>query len=113
MTRPNRDRADERAPFHAKNFSESEQPALLGPVGREPRGPAHQRFGVESLRLATVDNCRGDVGCQPGQPQESITSARFGTAFDNQPEWMREMKRYELEIHRMPRAGGDVGISIP
>src|SRR6266511_2084693 len=52
--------------------SESEQRALLSPIGGKPRGLAHQRFGVELLRLATVDNCRGDVGCQPGQPQESI-----------------------------------------
>ena len=67
-----RGRACVNRPCHAKDFSESEQHALLGPVGRKPRGLAHQRFGVELLRLASIDNCRGDVGCQPGQPQESI-----------------------------------------
>ncbi len=36
------------------------------------RGLAHQRFGAELVRVATIDNCGGDIGCQPGQPQESI-----------------------------------------
>ena|SRR5262245_10480818 len=74
MTRLKSNRADERARIvlAAPDFSESEQRALLSPIGGEPRGLAHQRFGVELLRLATVDNCGGDVGCQPGQPQENI-----------------------------------------
>jgi hypothetical protein len=51
-----------KAASEVKNSSESEQPALFAPGGREAGGFAHQRFGIELLWLATVDNCRGDVG---------------------------------------------------
>src|SRR5262245_48751544 len=52
--------------------SESEQRALVSPVGGQSRSVAHQLFGAEVVRLMTVDNCRGDVGCKPGQPQDCI-----------------------------------------
>lgn len=44
------------------NFSKSQQRALLGPVGWEPRGLAHQILGAELVRLAPVDDSGGDVG---------------------------------------------------
>ena len=44
------------------NFSKSQQRALLGPVGWEPRGFAHQPLGAELVRLAPVDDSGGDVG---------------------------------------------------
>jgi hypothetical protein len=56
----------------AADFSESEQRALFSPVGREPLGLAHQRLSIELVRLATIDNGGGDIGCQPGQPQQII-----------------------------------------
>src|SRR5262249_13516989 len=54
------------------SYSESQQRALLSPVSGQSRSVAHQLFGAEVVRLTTVDNCRGDVGCKPGQPYESI-----------------------------------------
>jgi hypothetical protein len=44
------------------NCSKSQQRALLGPVGWEPRGLAHQTLGAELVRLAPVDDSGGDVG---------------------------------------------------
>src|SRR5262245_61498368 len=59
------------------NFSvKSEQPTLLSPVGWQARRPPHQCHGVELVRLATVDNSRGDVRRQLGKTQEGIDVSR-------------------------------------
>jgi hypothetical protein len=61
-----------RAGRRTTNYSESQQRALVSPVGGQSRSVAHQLFGAEVARLTTVDNCRGDAGCKPGQPQQSV-----------------------------------------
>ena len=48
-------------------LSEAEEPALIGPVSRQPGGQAHQCLGGELPRLAAVNDGRDDVGRQPSE----------------------------------------------
>ena len=52
--------------------AEAEELSLLGPVGRRPRRLAHQCLDGELRGLSAIDDGRGNVGRQPGKPQEGI-----------------------------------------
>ena len=51
---------------------EAEQLSLLRPVDRQLRRQAHQCFGVELRRVASVDDGRDYVGRERREPQQAI-----------------------------------------
>jgi hypothetical protein len=52
--------------------TKAEQCSLFGPVGRQMCGQSAEFLDIELWWLPTIDDCGGDVRCEPGEAEQRV-----------------------------------------